>query len=97
MTASRRAAVVAALVLVAAAWGAPPAEAWDGYDADTGAEVSIEGGNLVRRGESIEVYDWSAGGYRELEVEGVAGLEYGVEVEVYDPETGDYSVLEMEE
>jgi hypothetical protein len=90
----------ACLILFAAALAAgttAPARVWDGYDASSGADVTIEGGNLVRRGETIEVYDWDAGTYRDLEVVDVARLGGSVEVETFDYETGDYGTLEMED
>ncbi|MCX5517789.1 DUF5334 family protein [Kaistia defluvii] len=44
------------------------ASAWDGTDADSGASVEIDSGNLVREGNEIEVYDHEAGEYRTLEM-----------------------------
>jgi hypothetical protein len=70
---------------------------WDGVESETGDTIEIESGNLVREGEDIEVYDYSTGGYRDVEVESIQ--EYGgvVEVEVYDYETGETTTLEMDD
>ena len=70
--------------------------AWDGVDQETGADVEIGRGNLVRRGRTIEVYDYGRGEYRDVEVEGVRDRGNRVEVDVYDPETGESSTLEMD-
>jgi hypothetical protein len=72
------------------------AQAWDGYDYESGSYVEIDSGNLVRSGEEIEVYDYGAGEYKIVEVESISGSGSGVELEVYDPDTGDTRILEME-
>ena len=35
--------------------------AWNGYDYDKGNFIEIEKGNLVRRGRTIEIYDYDDG------------------------------------
>ena len=85
--------VVAVIMLMMAL----PVLAWDGYDYDKGAYVEIGKGNLVRRGETIEVYDYSTGRYHLMDVDAIQ-RKYGggVEIEVYDHETGENRTLEME-
>ena len=74
-----------------------PALAWDGYDYDTGDYVEIGKGNLVRRGETIEVYDYSTGNYHQMDVEGIQrNYGGGVEIDAYDHETGEYRTLDMD-
>lgn len=70
--------------------------AWQGYEEETGSDVEIQRGNLVRRGRTIEVYDYGRGEYRDVEVESVRDRGNRVEVEVYDPETGETSTLDMD-
>ncbi len=77
-------------------WGGV-AHAWSGYDQERGADVEIDKGNLVRPGETIEIYDYSDGQYKDVDVEDVRATRYGVEVEVYDGDAGEYRVLEMED
>lgn len=66
-------------------------------DADTGHEVEIEKGNLVRPGEEIEVYNYETGRYQYVEVDGVRRSGGSVEVEVYDYGSGEYRTLMMDE
>ena len=66
-----------------------PAHAWDGTD-NNGTNVTIERGNLVRRGEEIEFYDEATGDYHTGEVEHIRDTGYGTEVEVYDHDRGEY-------
>jgi|TARA_B110000971_G_C19560775_1_gene298647 hypothetical protein len=70
--------------------------AWDGFDWDSGSYVEIEGGNLVREGEQIEIYDWATGEYKDVEVQSISGSGSGTEVEVYDWDTGEYRTLDMD-
>lgn len=74
-----------------------PALAWDGVDTNTGDSVEIGKGNLVRRGQTIEIYDYGSGEYKDVEVESIDRGIGSVEVEVYDPETGEYRTFEMED
>lgn len=74
-----------------------PALAWDGYDWDNGGYIEVERGNLVREGETIEIYDWDAGEYRDVEVEDINTYGGSVELEVYDTETGEYRTFDMDE
>ncbi|EZH79571.1 hypothetical protein AU05_17325 [Ectopseudomonas composti] len=71
--------------------------AWDGYDYDAGSDVSIESGNLVRPGETIEFYDYGSGEYRDADVESINRYGGSVEVEVYDHDSGEYRTFEMED
>ncbi|MCZ6804092.1 MAG: DUF5334 family protein [Proteobacteria bacterium] len=70
--------------------------AWDGYDYESGSYVEIEGGNLVRPGQDIEIYDYGTGEYRDVEVQSITGSGSGAEVEVYDYNTGEYRTLDMD-
>ena len=76
---------------------ATPCMAQDGYDYDKGNFIEIEGGNLVRRGRTIEIYDYDNGQYKDVEVESIQRVPGAVEVEVYDPQTGEYRTFEMDE
>ncbi|HAE42550.1 MAG TPA: hypothetical protein DCG34_06460 [Clostridiales bacterium] len=70
--------------------------AWDGYDSESGGYVEIGKGNLVRSGQTIDVYDHNAGEYRDVDVVGIRDAGGSVEVEVYDDEAGEYRTLDME-
>ena len=70
--------------------------AWDGYDWDSGSFVDIEPGNLVREGNTIEIYDWGTGEYNDVEVQSISPSGSGAEVEVYDWDTGEYRTLDMD-
>lgn len=87
--------LVAALIAAVSISFAAHTVAWDGYDLETGAQVTIESGNLVQVGEEIEYYDWDAGEYRYAEVGYINRIGSTVEIEVYDYETGRYRLLEM--
>ena len=69
--------------------------AWDGYDSTSGTYVQIEGGNLVRSGEDIEIYE-DGKGYSTVTVESISGSGSGAVVEVYDYSTGEYRTLDMD-
>ena len=73
-----------------------PTLAWDGYDYESGSQVEIDKGNLVREGEEIEYYDYGSGEYRSGEVQDVQSSGSGAEVEVYDHESGEYRTFEMD-
>lgn len=51
------------LLFIVAMLFATPCMAWDGYDYDKGNFIEIEKGNLVRRGRTIEIYDYDDGQY----------------------------------
>jgi hypothetical protein len=87
--------LVLALSLCIAA--AAPATAWDGYDIDSGTDLTIESGNLVRSRRSIEVYDWGSGEYRDVDVIDLDRFGNSVEIEVFDYEGGQYRTFEMED
>lgn len=70
--------------------------AWDGYDYDSGSDVEIESGNLVRAGEDIEIYDYETGEYRDVTVESINGSGSGAELEVYDHQSGEYRTFDMD-
>jgi len=86
----------AALFLLASFLYPSHTNAWTGQDADTGDEVEIHKGNLVRRGKTIEIYDVEQDEYHEVEVESIRRVGNVVEVEVYDPEKDESRTLEME-
>ena len=71
--------------------------AWDGVDSETGANVEIGKGNLVRRGQTIEIYDGNTGTYKDVEVNSIDRNSGSVDVEIYDSETGETKVLEMDD
>ena len=69
---------------------------WDGYDYDKGTFIEIDNGNLVRDGETIEIYDYNDG-YKDVEVESINRYGNNVEVEVYDYDLGEYRTFEMDD
>lgn len=71
--------------------------AWDGYDNEKGASIEIEKGNLVRTGETIEIYDYGEGSYKNVDVESISRTGNTVELEVYDHDSGEYRTFEMED
>lgn len=71
--------------------------AWDGYDYDKGTYIEIDKGNVVRQGNDIEYYDYSAGEYRTGEVQSIEESGSSVDVEVQDSETGEIRTFEMEQ
>lgn len=70
--------------------------AWDGVDSESGADIEIGTGNLVRSGRDIEVYDYGSGGYRDVEVQSIHRYGGSVEIEVYDYDSREYRTFEME-
>lgn len=70
--------------------------AWDGYDYQKGNYIEIDKGNLVREGETIEIYDYNDGTYKDVDIESVNGSGSSVEIEVYDRQSGEYRTFEME-
>ncbi|AGS25250.1 hypothetical protein REMIM1_PE00160 (plasmid) [Rhizobium etli bv. mimosae str. Mim1] len=70
---------------------------WDGVDSSSGGAVEIGKGNLVRSGQTVEVYDYEAGEYRDVDVESIRRSGSSVEVEVYDNESGEYRTFEMDD
>ena len=66
-----------------------------GYDYSNETSVEIESGNLVREGETIDVYDNEAGEYRQADVYSIENNGSYTEVEVYDYEAGEYRTFEM--
>jgi hypothetical protein len=70
----------------------PSTNAWSGYDATSGGSVEIESGNLVREGETIDVYD---GEYKTMKVESINRFGGSVEIQGTD-DTGEQRVLEMD-
>lgn len=72
------------------------AMAWSGYDYEKNNFVDIDKGNLVRRGETIEIYDGADGRFKDVEVESIQRFGNTVEVEVYDPEKGETRTFDMD-
>lgn len=70
--------------------------AWDGVDTQTGESVEIGKGNLVRRGEDIEIYNYGSGEYRDMSVESIERSGSDVEIELYDNQTGETHTYEFE-
>lgn len=77
--------------------GASFAFAWDGTDVETGGSVSIGKGNLVRPGRTIEIFDYEAGEYRDVEVQDMNSTGSGVEIEIFDHDSGTYRTLEFDD
>ncbi len=84
-----------ALILLSASTSA--AFAWDGYDYENGSFVAVETGNLVRSGNTIEIFDYGTGSYHEVDVYSIERSGSNVQLEVYDNETGEYRTLEMDD
>lgn len=74
-----------------------PVFAWDGYDYEKNSNIEIGDGNLVRSGNTIEIYDYGDGSYKDVEVESVYDTPGGVNVEVYDSDSDTYRTFEMED
>jgi hypothetical protein len=70
--------------------------AWNGTDSDTGSSVEINGGNTVRAGHDIDVYDDDVGEYRSMSVDSVQRIGNTVEVEVTDNDSGESRTLDMD-
>lgn len=87
----------AILFALALALMASTAFAWEGYDYDKGSHVEIGEGNLVREGETIEIYDYGSGEYKDVEVNSIYDNGSSVEVEVYDYDSGEYRTLDMDD
>lgn len=92
-----RAARMKHILLISTLVFSSQALSWDGYDYESGSDVEIEQGNLVRPGEEIEFYDYGSGEYRYGDVESINDNGSSVEVEVYDQESGEYRTFEMED
>jgi hypothetical protein len=60
---------------------AAPAAGWDGVDTESGAQVEIERGNLVRSGRDIEVYDYETGQYHDITIGDINRSGGSVEIE----------------
>jgi hypothetical protein len=73
-----------------------PAVAWDGTNTATGSSVEIERGQLVRSGQTIDVYD-SSEGYKQYEVESIRRSGGTVEIEATDSASGESATLEMDD
>ena len=84
-------------LLILLALAAPVAHAWDGYDWDNNADIEFESVQTVREGNTVEIFDYKAGAYREVQVESIDNYGLGTEVEVYDYTTGEYRTFEMED
>lgn len=74
-----------------------PANAWDGTDTNTGASVEIDRGQLVRSGETIEVYDSNEGAYKTYDIDSISRTGGTVEIEATDTNSGDSTTLEMDD
>jgi len=72
------------------------ASAWEGSNTNTGSSVEIESGQLVRSGETIEVYD-SSEGYKTYDVDSITRYGSTVEIEATDSATGESTTLEMDD
>jgi hypothetical protein len=82
--------------VVAAAIFSSSASAWDGFDYEQGTHVEIGKGNLVRPGETVEIFDYSRGQYKEVEVQSIYGNGSGATVEVYDHDSDEYRTFDMD-
>ena len=68
---------------------------WDGYDWDSNSHIEIDEGNLVRPGETIEIYEYGKG-YTDVEVQSIDSYGGSTEVEIYDYNTGEYRTFDMD-
>jgi hypothetical protein len=85
-----------ALILALMFVGTAHALAWDGTDTATGASVEIEKGNLVRSGNSIEVYRSDTGEYEQYTVDDISSVGSGVEIEATNDTTGEPHTFDMD-
>jgi hypothetical protein len=74
-----------------------PAAAWDGIDVETGGQVEIEKGNLVRSGRSVEIYYHEKNEYRDVDIEDINHSGNSVDIEVYDWGSGEYRTFEFDD
>lgn len=72
------------------------AHAWDGFDWGSGSFVEVQKGELVREGETIEIYEYGEG-YKEVDVESISRYGSSVELDVYDHDTGEYRTFDMDD
>jgi hypothetical protein len=72
-----------------------PAVAWDGTNTTTGSSVEIEQGQLVRSGQTIDVYD-SSEGHKQYDVDSISRSGGTVEIEATESATGESTTLEMD-
>jgi len=72
------------------------ANAWDGYDYESGNYIDIGKNNTVRSGRNIEYYEYGKGEYREGEVQHINGRGRKTEVMIQDSESGELRTFEME-
>jgi hypothetical protein len=70
------------------------ATAWDGTNSNTGSSIEIDRGQLVRSGQTIEVYD-SSEGSKTYDVDSISRSGGAVEIEATDTSTGETTTLEM--
>lgn len=73
------------------------ATAWEGTETESGNDVEIEKGNLVRTGETIEYFDNNDGEYKSVTIDDINRYGDTVEIEATDDDTGESVTLEMED
>ena len=69
----------------------------DGVDSESGTQVEIEKGNVVRSGRDIEVYDYETGQYHDITVDDINRSGGSVEIEGYDNTTGEHRSFEFDD
>ena len=70
--------------------------AWDCEDQDSGDSIEIDKGQLVRRGNNIEFFDYGDNSYHSGDIEDIRKFGSTVEIEITDDETGKTRILEMD-
>lgn len=71
--------------------------AWEGTELESGNDIEIEQGNLVRTGETIEYYNNDDGEYKSVTIDNINRYGDTVEIEATDDYTGEAVTLEMED
>ena len=74
-----------------------PAWAWDGTDVESGTQVEIERGNLVRSGRDIEIYDSETGQYHDITIDDINRSGRTVEIQGHDNTTGEDRTFEFDD
>lgn len=73
-----------------------PASAWEGKDLDTGANVDIDQGTLIRTGATIRFYDYGAGEYRSGLVTAISVHKGTMDVQIDDEKSERSRTLAIE-
>jgi hypothetical protein len=88
---------LAALVIVSFVAFGSTAKAWDGTDVESGTQVEIERGNLVRSGRDVDIYDYETGQYHDITIDDINRSGGSVEIQGHDNTTGEDRTFEFDD